>query len=123
MSAVDIPARRPAECLGVPSGERVAIVHNPAQEAIVQALADASAEGGAHVDLVGFAQLARHGEAVLEDEQTLGTIHVAFGASGGSGGVNDAGVHPDAITRAPTLVIGEGIVCEGCTLLPTGRSV
>jgi leucyl aminopeptidase (aminopeptidase T) len=58
-----IPAAALAvEQLGVRSGERLAILHNAAQRPIAAALAAAGRAAGAHVDIVAFATLGRHGQ-------------------------------------------------------------
>jgi len=54
-------AAKAVQCVGIAAGERVAVLHNPDQAAIAQALADAARALGAEVELVGFAKLARHG--------------------------------------------------------------
>jgi leucyl aminopeptidase (aminopeptidase T) len=86
---------------------------------------DAGGPNGRHVAELGIGTnaAAQIVGIVLEDEKVHGTIHVAFGASSGIGGVNDAGVHLDAIMRTPTLRIGDRIVCEAGTLIPEGRPV
>jgi leucyl aminopeptidase (aminopeptidase T) len=51
---------------------------------------------------------------VLEDEKAIGTIHLAFGASAGIGGVNVAGVHIDGVILRPTVELdGERVVDDG----------
>jgi leucyl aminopeptidase (aminopeptidase T) len=84
---------------------------------------DGGGPNGRHVAELGIGTnpAARIIGTVLEDEKVRGTIHVAFGASSGIGGVNDAGVHLDAIMRAPTLRIGPRIVCAGGVVEPHGR--
>jgi leucyl aminopeptidase (aminopeptidase T) len=52
---------------------------------------------------------------VLEDEKVLGTIHLAFGASAGLGGANEARVHIDGVVREPTVEL------DGERLLDAGR--
>jgi leucyl aminopeptidase (aminopeptidase T) len=42
---------------------------------------------------------------ILEDEKALRTVHLAFGASAGIGGVNTATVHIDGVLRDPTVVL------------------
>jgi leucyl aminopeptidase (aminopeptidase T) len=49
---------------------------------------------------------------VLEDEKILGTVHVAFGASGGIGGTVSVPIHLDVVILEPTLDIGEERVIE-----------
>jgi leucyl aminopeptidase (aminopeptidase T) len=51
---------------------------------------------------------------VLEDEKAVGTIHLAFGASAGLGGVNVAGVHIDGVILRPTVELdGERVLDAG----------
>jgi leucyl aminopeptidase (aminopeptidase T) len=51
---------------------------------------------------------------VLEDEKAIGTIHLAFGASAGMGGVNAANVHIDGVILRPTVELdGERVVDDG----------
>ena len=47
--------------LGVRRGERVAVLHNAAQNAIAEALAAAARAAGGDVSVVGFATLPGHG--------------------------------------------------------------
>jgi leucyl aminopeptidase (aminopeptidase T) len=84
---------------------------------------DAGGPNGRHVAELGIGTnpAAQIVGLVLEDEKVRGTVHVAFGASTGVGGINDAGVHIDAIMRAPTLQIGDRIVCSGGEVIPSGR--
>lgn len=57
---------------------------------------------------------------VLEDEKVLGTIHLAFGASAGLGGVNVAGVHIDGVVRRPTVELnGDTVIEDGRLLVPS----
>jgi aminopeptidase len=56
---------------------------------------------------------------VLEDEKVIGTIHVAFGASAGLGGVNLASVHIDGMVLRPTVELdGERVLDDGRLLVP-----
>jgi leucyl aminopeptidase (aminopeptidase T) len=54
---------------------------------------------------------------ILEDEKVRGTCHVAFGSSAGIGGVNQAGVHLDAVLLEPTVHIGGTLVVEAGRLV------
>jgi leucyl aminopeptidase (aminopeptidase T) len=57
---------------------------------------------------------------VLEDEKAMGTIHIAFGASAGIGGVNVAGVHIDGVILRPTVDLdGECVIEDGRLLQPS----
>ena len=56
---------------------------------------------------------------VLEDEKAIGTIHLAFGASAGIGGVNVASVHVDGLVLRPTVELdGERVLDDGRLLVP-----
>jgi leucyl aminopeptidase (aminopeptidase T) len=55
--------------------------------------------------------------AVLEDEKILGTVHVAFGASAGIGGIVSAPIHLDVVVLDASLEIG------GTLVLDAGRFV
>lgn len=44
---------------------------------------------------------------VLEDEKTLGSIHVAFGNNMGFGGVNKARIHLDGVVKNPSVWLDE----------------
>jgi leucyl aminopeptidase (aminopeptidase T) len=56
---------------------------------------------------------------VLEDEKAIGTIHLAFGASAGLGGVNVASVHIDGVVLQPTVELdGERVIDDGRLLVP-----
>lgn len=55
---------------------------------------------------------------VLEDEKTLGTIHVAFGNNLGFGGKNKAKIHLDGVVKKPSVWIdGTPIIKKGQFLL------
>jgi leucyl aminopeptidase (aminopeptidase T) len=105
------------------AGGAIVDAAGPAAEWFLGTL-DAGGPNGRHVAELGIGTngAARIVGVVLEDEKVRGTVHVAFGASSGIGGVNDAGVHLDAIMRTPTLRIGDRIVCEGGHLIPEGRT-
>jgi leucyl aminopeptidase (aminopeptidase T) len=52
---------------------------------------------------------------VLEDEKILGTVHIAFGASGGLGGTVSVPIHLDAV------VVDVSLEIDGVTVLKDGR--
>src|SRR3954470_20224741 len=55
---------------------------------------------------------------VLEDEKVLGTLHVAFGASAGFGGVVTVRVHIDCVVLKPELALdGEPLLSGGRLLV------
>ncbi|MHB8658486.1 MAG: aminopeptidase [Solirubrobacteraceae bacterium] len=54
---------------------------------------------------------------VLEDEKVLGTVHVAFGASAGIGGIVSVPIHLDVVVLDASLVI------DGRPVLEAGRFV
>jgi leucyl aminopeptidase (aminopeptidase T) len=55
---------------------------------------------------------------VLEDEKLLGTVHIAFGASAGIGGVVQVPIHLDCVVMSPTLALdGEVILRDGRLLV------
>jgi leucyl aminopeptidase (aminopeptidase T) len=55
---------------------------------------------------------------VLEDEKVLGTVHVAFGASAGFGGVVKVPVHIDCVVLKPELTLdGEPLLSGGRLLV------
>ncbi|RKQ92839.1 leucyl aminopeptidase (aminopeptidase T) [Solirubrobacter pauli] len=70
------------EQLGVRAGERVAVLHNAAQRAIAAALADATRDAGAEVQVVEFATLERHGaEPPLEVAEAILRADACFAAT------------------------------------------
>lgn len=66
---------------------------------------------------VGTNERARLTGAVLEDEKILGTVHVAFGASAGIGGIVSVPIHLDVVVVDATLEI------DGTQVLDRGRFV
>lgn len=54
---------------------------------------------------IGINEMAIVSGNTLEDEKVLGTCHVAFGTNNTFGGVIDAGVHIDAVTQDPRIII------------------
>src|SRR5262245_57523712 len=59
------------------------------------------------------------GVSVL-DEKARGTAHVAFGTNTSFGGINDAGVHVDAVLLRPTIHVDDvPLIVDGQTLLET----
>jgi leucyl aminopeptidase (aminopeptidase T) len=61
---------------------------------------------------VGTNEKARLTGSVLEDEKILGTVHVAFGASDGIGGMVSAPIHLDVVVLDATLHIGSTQVLD-----------
>ena len=54
---------------------------------------------------------------VILDEKARGTVHVAFGTNISFGGLNDAGVHIDAVLLSPTVYLdGVPFIQDGKTL-------
>ncbi len=66
---------------------------------------------------VGTNDRARLTGNVLEDEKILGTVHVAFGASAGIGGIISVPIHLDVVVLEATLTVGD------TTVLDAGRYV
>jgi leucyl aminopeptidase (aminopeptidase T) len=66
---------------------------------------------------VGTNERAKLTGNLLEDEKILGTVHVAFGASGGIGGTVSVPIHLDALVAEPTLHV------DGHAVLEHGRLV
>ena len=54
---------------------------------------------------------------MLEDEKILGTVHVAFGASAGIGGIVSVPIHLDVVVVDATLEV------DGTQVLDRGRFV
>jgi leucyl aminopeptidase (aminopeptidase T) len=61
---------------------------------------------------VGTNDRARLTGNVFEDEKSLGTIHVAFGASASLGGTVSVPIHLDAVVLDPTLDVGRRRVLD-----------
>ena len=66
---------------------------------------------------IGTNEQARLTGKVLEDENILGTVHVAFGASAAIGGTVSVPIHLDAVVTDATLTIDGAPVLEGGRLL------
>lgn len=66
---------------------------------------------------VGTNERAKLTGNLLEDEKILGTVHIAFGASGSIGGTVAVPIHLDALIAEPTLEI------DGQPVLERGRFV
>jgi leucyl aminopeptidase (aminopeptidase T) len=64
---------------------------------------------------VGVNPGARITGLTILDEKARGTAHVAFGTNVSFGGTNTAGVHIDAVLRAPTVHL------DGVPLLENGE--
>ncbi len=84
-------------------------------------LAQLQAHGEAGTNLaelgVGTNERAKLTGNMLEDEKILGTVHVAFGASGGIGGTVAVPIHLDALVADPTVQV------DGRAVLEDGRFV
>ena len=94
---------------------RAAAAENGVGEWLLETL-DAGGESGRSIAELGIGTnpAAILTGNVLEDEKVVGTIHLAFGASAGLGGVNTAGVHIDGVIRRPTVELdGERVVDDG----------
>ncbi len=90
----------------------------PAGEAFLQRLRAAGEQGTNLAELgVGTNDAATLTGNILEDEKILGTVHVAFGASMGIGGVVSVPIHLDVVVLEPTLEVG------GTQVLDAGRWV
>ena len=79
------------------------------------ALMDAAGEQGRNLAELGVGtnERARLTGNILEDEKMLGTVHVAFGASAGSGGTVSVPVHLDCLIEEATLDVGGTRVLDG----------
>lgn len=78
-----------------------------AGEAFLRRLRAAGEQGTNLAELgVGTNDAATLTGNILEDEKILGTVHVAFGASMGIGGVVSVPIHLDVVVLEPTLEIG-----------------
>ena len=87
----------------------------PEGEELLRQLAMHGTDGTRVAELgVGTNEKAILSGELLEDEKILGTVHVAFGASAGIGGVIQVPVHLDCVVMKPTLTIdGEAVVRAG----------
>jgi leucyl aminopeptidase (aminopeptidase T) len=86
------------------AGGRIVDAQGPAADWLLRTL-DAGGEHGRSIAELGIGTNPRarvHGN-ILEDEKAIGTIHLAFGASAGIGGVNRAAVHLDVVLRDPRI--------------------
>lgn len=59
---------------------------------------------------IGTNPSARLTGVVLEDEKVYGTVHIAFGSNKPFGGVTEAGVHIDCVTKAPSVWIDDVLI-------------
>lgn len=56
---------------------------------------------------------------VLEDDEVIGTLHLAFGTRAGIGGLDVAGVHIDGIVLHPTVELdAERVLDDGRLRVP-----
>jgi leucyl aminopeptidase (aminopeptidase T) len=62
---------------------------------------------------IGLNPLARIRGAIIEDEATLGTAHVALGDNSRLGGVNSAPIHVDMVLRHPHVKLDGKMVLRG----------
>jgi leucyl aminopeptidase (aminopeptidase T) len=82
-------------------------------EKLLTSLTSAGAQGTNLAELgIGTNERATLTGNVLEDEKILGTVHVAFGASMGIGGIVSVPIHLDCVVVDPTLTIGGTTVIE-----------
>ena len=95
-------------------GGRITGATTPEGERLMELLT-APGEQGTNLAELGVGTNERAGVTgnILEDEKVLGTVHVAFGASAGIGGVVSVPVHLDVLVLDPTLDIGGTRVLEG----------
>jgi leucyl aminopeptidase (aminopeptidase T) len=104
----------PPADLRVEEGQLV-LATGPEGEELLRQLAMHGTDGTRVAELgVGTNEKAILSGELLEDEKILGTVHVAFGASAGIGGVIQVPVHLDCVVMKPTLTIdGEAVVRAG----------
>jgi hypothetical protein len=126
--AVDTTFRRR---LAVTAGEDGLVIVDPEKQAIGEALREGAAGLGADAALLVMDERAEHGTEppppvaaalaacdvfmavvpasltgnVLEDEKSLGSVHVAFGASAGIGGTVSVPIHIDAVVADASLTV------------------
>jgi leucyl aminopeptidase (aminopeptidase T) len=82
-------------------------------EQLLRSLTAAGAQGSNLAELgIGTNERATVTGNILEDEKILGTVHVAFGASAGIGGIVSVPIHLDCVVLDPTLTIGGTTVIE-----------
>ena len=121
-SAVDTAIRR---CPGVGPGDDVVVVADTTTRRTGN---EAAAEAGADAVVMVMDPRGTDGEEpppavaaalgnIVEDEKTLGTLHVAFGASAGIGGTVTAPIHLGRVVLSPTLGVGGVRVLEAGAFL------
>jgi len=89
--------------------------------AALEALLEKNGNNGAARNLaelgIGTNDKARVTGIILEDEKIYGSVHIALGSNDTFGGKTAAGLHLDAVMRAPELFLdGEKIVAGGQVL-------
>jgi leucyl aminopeptidase (aminopeptidase T) len=95
------------------AGGRLVAATQPEGERLLAALDTAGREGRNVAELgIGTNERAALTGNILEDEKILGTVHVAFGASGGIGGTVSVPVHLDCLILEPTVEIAGNRVLE-----------
>jgi leucyl aminopeptidase (aminopeptidase T) len=98
-------------------GGRITKTTGAAGERLYEMLSEHGGENVAELGVGANAKATITGN-VLEDEKVLGTVHVAFGASAGFGGVVKAPVHIDCVVLKPELALdGEPLVSGGRLLV------
>jgi leucyl aminopeptidase (aminopeptidase T) len=133
---MDAAADAAADCLGLSEEDRVAIVFNPPQREIADALAVAARTRGASVSRVGFRSVTRHGEeppaevasALLQSSAAFAVTthslsHTYARLEASAGGTRIASMPElDAHTFARTLPIDYDVLREMAALVADGLS-
>lgn len=99
----------------VENGKAVEILNGEAAKWLNQSLEECGEKAYNIAELgIGTNEKAKLSGNILEDEKSLGTIHVALGDNKGIGGEVEAGIHLDGMIMNPTIEIdGEEVIKEG----------
>jgi leucyl aminopeptidase (aminopeptidase T) len=105
-------------------GRAVTATGGTAAEWLLETL-DAGGDNGRTIAELGIGTnpVATITGAILEDEKVEGTVHFAFGANSGIGGVNRASVHIDGLVRGAQVELDGRPILRAGRLQLDGRSV
>jgi len=99
------------------SGGNLVGAEGPDGRRLLEALGDRPEARNVAEFGIGTNEKARITGVILEDEKTIGTIHIAFGDNSTFGGTVQAGVHIDTVIQGPEVFLDDIQILGGGRLL------
>lgn len=131
MTAMGRAAATALECLGVRAGERVTVVHNPAQEEIAVALGAAATALGADAQLLGYPPQDRNGEeppaavgaAIAQADAVLLATDVSLSHTRARVAATEAGVRVASLPTVTPAVFARAMPVDYAAMAAEGARI